>query len=69
LKDMEEEQSFFHLIEYLESYLLELGLELQRDPDDLFLQGKIKGIQHALKYIRMHEHARKGGHYIDVEID
>ncbi len=28
MKDMEEEQSFFHLIEYLESYLLELGLEL-----------------------------------------
>lgn len=41
MKDMEEEQSFFHLIEYLESYLLELGLELQRDPDDLFLQGKL----------------------------
>lgn len=66
---MEEKRSFFYLIEHLESYLLELGLELQRDPDDLFLQGKIKGIQHALKYIRMHAYARKGGHYIDIEID
>lgn len=66
---MEEEQSLIYLIEYLESYLLELDLELQRNPDDLFIQGKIKGIQHALKYIRMHEYTRIAVHYIDIEID
>ncbi|WP_055107613.1 hypothetical protein [Paenibacillus ihumii] len=66
---MEEEQSFIYLIDYLGSYLSELELELQNNPDDLFLQGKIKGIQLSLKYIRMHEYKRNAGHYIDIEID
>ena len=46
--------SFGDLIEYLESYLAELCLELQHDPTDQFVQGKMKGLQHSLKMARMH---------------
>ncbi|GFN33858.1 hypothetical protein [Paenibacillus xylaniclasticus] len=66
---MNEKQSIDYLIEYLESYLMELGHELQSDPENLFLQGKVHGIQHALRYVRMHGYAGKNSHQIDIEID
>lgn len=53
----EEMESIKHLIGYFENYLIELALELQNDPDDLFIQGKIKGVQHALQMARMYIHA------------
>ncbi len=45
----------------MESYLAELCLELQHDPADQFVQGKMKSVQHALKFARMHMDARKNG--------
>lgn len=54
-----DELSKRELIEYLKSYFAELCLELQHDPADQFVQGKMEGVQHALKFVRMHMHARK----------
>ncbi|AVV57015.1 hypothetical protein C7121_13315 [Paenibacillus glucanolyticus] len=66
----EEKESFEYLVEYLEKYIAELSFELDGDSADLFLQGKIKGVQHALKFVRIHAHAGKNnGQFVDVIID
>lgn len=66
----EGKESIEYLIEYLEKYLAELSLELEGEPADLFLQGKIKGVQHALKFVRIHACAEKNdGQFVDVIID
>ncbi|MFD0618498.1 hypothetical protein ACFQZR_13605 [Paenibacillus sp. GCM10027629] len=66
----EEKESIQYLIEYFEKYLKELHLNLQDDHDDLFLQGKIKGVQDTLRMTRIHERALKnGGQFVDVIID
>lgn len=54
-----DENSLRELIEYLESYLAELCLELQHDTADQFVQGKKKGVLHALQFARMLMDSRK----------
>lgn len=68
LDDTNEGQSIGYIIQYLESYLDQLNEGLQTGYEDLFLQGKINGLQHALKYLRMHERGRNS-HYINIVID
>jgi hypothetical protein len=57
------------LVEYFEPYISELESELALDPDDEFLKGKIKGMEHALVRSRVYNIDGSGRHQIDVIID
>jgi hypothetical protein len=56
------------LIEYFERNIVELQQELQLEPNDEFLKGKIAGIKHALIICRMYNRP-ENGNQIDVIID
>jgi len=63
---MEKELDF--LIEYLERSVTEFEAELESDPDNEFIKGKIKGLNHALRIVRMYNKPELGNH-ISVFID
>jgi len=52
-KTVKDEPSIGELVENLELQLTELRSELQQDPADEFVQGKMMGVQDALKFARM----------------
>ncbi|MFC4808796.1 hypothetical protein [Paenibacillus sp. GCM10023250] len=56
------------LIEYFERNLAELLRDLQLEPNDEFLKGKIAGIKQALITCRMYNRP-ENGNQIDVIID
>ncbi|WDH83302.1 hypothetical protein [Paenibacillus urinalis] len=56
------------LVEYFERNMEELQQELQLNPDDEFIKGKIAGIKYALIVCRMYNRP-EDGHQIDVIID
>lgn len=56
------------LIEYFERNIVELQQELQLEPNDVFLKGKIAGIKHALIICRIYNRP-ENGNQIDVIID
>jgi hypothetical protein len=57
------------LLEHFKTYKSDLEKELELNPDDEFLKGKIKGIQHGIVLISMYNNDEKGRHQIDVIID
>ncbi len=58
------------IISYFERYLEELEAELQLDLQNELLQGKIKGIKHALVIVRMMRHGRRyQGEGVSIIID
>jgi len=63
------EKEIDSLIEYFEKYKLEVEVEIQLEPENQFLKGKVKGIQHALTICRMYNRPEEGRNLIDVEID
>ncbi|WP_405081698.1 hypothetical protein ACI48J_03560 [Paenibacillus chitinolyticus] len=63
---MEKELNF--LIDYLERSVTEFEAELESDPENEFVQGKIKGLNHALRIVRMYNKPELGNH-ISVIID
>ncbi|MCK8487004.1 hypothetical protein M0651_07470 [Paenibacillus sp. MBLB2552] len=55
-----EEPSLGDLIEHLESYFDELYLEFQNDSINEVIQGKMEGLEIALKIARMHMYGNNG---------
>lgn len=62
------EKEIDFLIEYFEKYKQEIEEELKNDHNNIFLQGKVKGLQHALIMTRMYNKSDMR-HDIDIEID
>ncbi|GKS09831.1 hypothetical protein YDYSY3_08310 [Paenibacillus chitinolyticus] len=63
------EKEIDSLIDFFERYKLEIESEIQLEPENQFLKGKEKGIQHALTICRMYNMPEEGRNYIDIEID
>lgn len=63
------EKEIDSLIDYFERYKIEVEAEMQLEPEDQFLKGKAKGIQHALTICRMYNMPEEEYNLIDVEID
>jgi hypothetical protein len=57
------------LIGYLEKYKLEIETELLNTSDNQFLDGKAKGIQHALTICRVYNQPEEKRNSLDIEID